>query len=130
MLLQYYLCSKSFLETDFTTDEGIYMNRVTVPCVSDLTSHLAPQPSIPSLHAPYLDLLPSLLTPEDDLHVLPFIRTCTKMPLTSLAATLTPVLIESPSISLQIPALQVSSLANTFAAEETSFTPSSITEIL
>jgi hypothetical protein len=44
---------------------------------------------------------------------------------TSLAATRTPVLSQSPSTSLQIPTLHVSS-ANTFAAEETSFTPVSV----
>jgi hypothetical protein len=44
----------------------------------------------------------------------------------SLAATPTLVLAESPSTSSQIPALQVSLLANNFAAEETSFSPSSV----
>jgi hypothetical protein len=88
-----------FLETDFTTAEEIHLNRVAVPCVSYLTSHSA------SLPSPYLDSLPSFLSPEDD-HILPPIRTYTKMSPTSLAATPTPVLAQSPT-SLQIPALHV-----------------------
>jgi hypothetical protein len=125
MLLQKYLCSKYFLETDFTTSGRIHLNRVAIPCVSDLTSHSAPQPYMPSVHIPYLDSLLSPLTPEDNLHVLPPIRTYSKMLLTSLAAIPTLVLAESPT-SLQIPAFQLSSLASTFVAEETSFTPSSL----
>jgi hypothetical protein len=27
-----YLCSRHFLESDFTTDERVHFNRVTVPC--------------------------------------------------------------------------------------------------
>jgi hypothetical protein len=70
-----------------------------------------------------LDLLPSLLTPED--HVLPPIKTYTKMSLISLTATPTPVIAQSLSTSSRIPAFHLS-LANTFAAEEISFTPSSV----
>jgi hypothetical protein len=91
LLLQKYLCRKYFIETDFTTARTIHLNRVTVPCVSDLTSHSAPQSSVPSLHAPYLDLLPALFIPEDD-HVLPPTKTYTKMSLSSLLALPTPVL--------------------------------------
>jgi hypothetical protein len=87
MLLHKHLCSKCFLETDFITAERMHQNRVAVSCVSDLASHSAPQPSIPSLHAPYLDSFPSLLTPEDDLHVLPPIRTYSMRSLTYLAST-------------------------------------------
>jgi hypothetical protein len=125
MLLQKYLCSRQLLGTDFATVERIYLKRVAVSCISDLTLHSVPQPSIASLHALYLDSLPSLLTPEDD-HVLLSIRTYTKTSLTSLAATPTPVLAQSPSASSLVHALHVSSSGNTFAAEETSFTPSSV----
>jgi hypothetical protein len=111
MLLHKHLCSKCFLETDFITAERMHLNRVAVPCVSDLASHSAPQPSIPSLHAPYLDSLPSLLTPEDDLHVLPPIRTYSMRSLTYLAST--PTHCPCRKSSSQIPSLQVS-LANTF----------------
>jgi hypothetical protein len=45
MMLHKHLCSKQFLETDFTTAERIQLNRVAVPSVSDLTSHSAPQSS-------------------------------------------------------------------------------------
>jgi len=104
MLCWKYLCSKHFCESDFTTAEKIHLNRVAVPCVSDSTSHSVPEPSVPSLRTPYLDSLPSLLTPEDD-HVLPPTRSYSKRSLTSVPLTPTPVHAESPSIFSQIPAL-------------------------
>jgi hypothetical protein len=112
--------SISWKVPDFTTSvERIHLNRVTFPCVSDLTSH-----SISSLLVPYLDSLPFLLTPEDDFHVLPPSSTYSKMSVASLTVTRNPVHAESPTF-LQIPALQVSpTSANTSASEETFFTPS------
>jgi hypothetical protein len=119
MLHQKHWCSKRFLESDFMTAEKIHLNRVAVTCVSDSTSH-----SISSLLAPYLDSLSFFLTPEDDLHLLPLTRTYSKMSLTFLTVTPTPVHEDSPSTSPQIPALQVSPpLTSTFAAEEISFAP-------
>jgi hypothetical protein len=122
ILFKKYLCSYHFLESDFTTTEKIHLNKVAVPCGSDLAGHSIPQPSFPSLYIPPLDSFPSVLTHEGDLHVLRPTKTYSKASVTS-----SPIHTESPSTSSQIPALQVSpTAANTFAVEETSFTPSSI----
>jgi hypothetical protein len=122
MLFNKCLCSDHFLESDFMTAERIHLNIVAVPCGSDLAGHSVPQPSVPSLYIPPLDSFPSVLTHEGELHVLHPTRTYSKVSVTSI-----PTCTESPSISSQIPALQVSpTAANTFAVEKTSFTPRSV----
>jgi hypothetical protein len=65
--------------------------------------------------------LPSVSTPEDDLHVLPPTRTYSKTRVPS-AVTPIPVHADNPSTSFQMSALQSSpTAANIFAAKETSY---------
>jgi hypothetical protein len=125
MLHNKYLCSRHFLESDFTTAERIHLNRVAVPCDSGSASQSLPQSPVPSLHTPALDPLPSALTPEDDLHVLPPTRTYTKTLVSSTAKPI-PIHADSPSTSFQMSAVQPSpTAANTLAVKETSFPQSS-----
>jgi hypothetical protein len=75
--------------------------------------------------APSFDPLPSVLTPEKDLHVLTPTKTYSK---TLVPSTVTPIPIhvESPSTSFQTSAIQPSpSAASTFAVKETCFPLSS-----
>jgi hypothetical protein len=69
MLRNKLLCSRHFSKSDFTTAEMVHLNRVAVPCSSDSAAQSLPQPPEPSFHTPSFDPLPSVLTPEDDLHV-------------------------------------------------------------
>jgi hypothetical protein len=96
LLKDKFLYRDHFLPTDFTTLEGIHLNRVAVPCVLDSASHSNPQPllSLPSLFDPMYSQvspqknnqvmlpqpLPSELTPEKyNLHVLPPLKTYSKL---------------------------------------------------
>jgi hypothetical protein len=117
MLHNKLLCSKHFSESDFTTTERVHLNRFAVPCDSDSSVQSLPQlPDTPSF-----DPLPSVLTPEEDLHVLTPTKTYNK---TLVPSTVTPVPIHvgSPSTSFQMYAIQPSpTAASTFAVKETSF---------
>lgn len=64
------------------------------PCSSDAVPHSVPRPSSFSLYVPYFDPLPSVLSYEDDLHVLPPTGTHSK---TSFTVTLTRIHAESSS---------------------------------
>jgi hypothetical protein len=66
MLHHKFLCSSHFLESDFTTTERVHLNRFAVPCDSDSAVQSLPQPH----DTLSFDPLPSVLTPEEDLHVL------------------------------------------------------------
>jgi len=80
-----FLCRDHFLPTDFMTPEGICLINLAVPCGLDLASHSIPQASPPS-KLPFLSplQLPSELTPEEiSVRVLPFLRTFSKLPLSS-----------------------------------------------
>jgi hypothetical protein len=111
------LCSKYSSESDFTTTERVHLNRFTVPCDSDSAVQSLPQPP----DTPSFDPLLSVLTAEDDLHVLTPTKTYSK---TLVPSTITPIPIHvgSPSTSLQMSAIQPSpAAASTFAVKETSF---------
>jgi hypothetical protein len=100
---------------------SLQLNRVAVHCALDSAAESLPQPPYPSLHTPSLDPLPSVLTPEEDLHVLPPTKTYGK---TLVPSPVTPIPIhaDSPSTSFQLSAVQPSpTAANTFAVKETSF---------
>jgi hypothetical protein len=73
-----YLCSRHFLECDFSTAERVYFNIVSVLCGSDSASQSVPQPLVPSLHTPSLDPLPSVIAHKDYIHVIPPTRTYSK----------------------------------------------------
>jgi hypothetical protein len=66
-----YLCSRHFLESDFTTAERVHFNRVAVPCGSDTASQSLPQLPVPSLHTPSLDPLSLVVTGKDYINVVP-----------------------------------------------------------
>jgi hypothetical protein len=70
------LCSKHSSESDFTTTERVHLNRFTVPCNSDSCVQSLPQPP----DTPSFDPLVSILTPEEDLHVLTPTKTYSKTP--------------------------------------------------
>ncbi|XP_023721687.1 uncharacterized protein LOC111872233 [Cryptotermes secundus] len=126
MLHNKYLCSRHFLESDFTTAERVHLNSEAVPCGSDSAAQSLRQPPEPSLHIPSFDPLPLVSSPEDDLHGLPPTITYSKI---LVPSTVTPVPIhaDSPSTSFQMSAVQPSpTAANTFAVKETSFPPSSV----
>jgi hypothetical protein len=94
---------QSFLERDFTTTERVHLNRFAVPCGSDSAVQ-----SLPQRHdTPSFDPLPSVLTPEKDLHVLTPTKTYSK---TLVPSTVTPIPIHvhSPSTSFQMSAIKPS----------------------
>jgi hypothetical protein len=120
MLYKYFLCSKHFAESDFCTSERVRLNKVAVPHGSDSFSHSIPQPSESSYYNPSLNSLPTNLTPEDNLHVLPPTRTYGKASVSSTKTPM-PVHADSPSTSHQIPGFQTRSPAGrTLAVKETS----------
>jgi hypothetical protein len=130
MLGYKYLCSRHFSESDFTTAERVCLNRVAVPCGSDSVAQLLPKPPDPSLRTPSFDPPFSVLTAEDDLHVLPPTRTYSKI---LVPSSVTPIPIpadsSSPSFSpsFQMSAVQaLPAAANTFAMKETPFSLSSV----
>jgi hypothetical protein len=121
MLHRKFLCSSHFLESDFTTTERVHLNRLAVPCGSDSALQSLPQPP----DTPSFDPLPSVLTPEKDLHVLTPPKTYSKT-LVPSKVTPVPIHVDSPSTSFQMSAIQPSpSAASTFAVKETSFPLSS-----
>jgi hypothetical protein len=67
-------CSSHFLESDFTTTERVQLHRFAVACGSDSALQSLPQPP----DTPSFDPLPSVLTPEKDLHVLTSTKTYSK----------------------------------------------------
>jgi hypothetical protein len=112
------LCSKHFAESDFCTSERVRLNQVAVPHNSDSFSHSIPQPLESAYYIPSLNSLPTILTPEHDLHVLPPTRTYGKA---SVSSTKTPVPdhADSPSTSRQIPGFHTPPPGvRTFAVEE------------
>jgi hypothetical protein len=126
MLCYKYLCSRHFSESDFTTAERVRLNRVAAPCGSDSVAQLLPKPPDPSLHTPPFDPPSSVLTAEDDLHVLPPTRTYSKA-LVPSAVTPSPIPADSSSTSFQMSAVQASpAAANTFSMKETSFSLRSV----
>jgi hypothetical protein len=115
-----------FSGSDFSTAEMVHLNRVAVPCGSDSSSQALPQPLVPSLHTPSLDLLPSVVTHKDYIHFIPPTRTYSKT-LVPSAVTPIPIHADSPSTSFQISAVQLSPTeGNTFAVKETAFPLSSL----
>jgi hypothetical protein len=100
MLHNEVLCCRYFSECDFTTAENIHLNRVAVPCSSDSAALPLPQPPDPSSPTPSFDPLPSILSPEGDLHVLPPTRIYSK---TLVSSAVTPINADSPSTSFQMP---------------------------
>jgi len=114
-----FLFRDHFLLTEFMTPEGICVMRLAVPCGLDLASHSIPQASPPSKLP-----LPSDLTPEEiSLHVLPLLRICSKLPLSSThTETPLPTHIDVPSTSSQISVPKLTpAAANIFSMEVTSF---------
>jgi hypothetical protein len=67
-----------------------------------------------------MDLLTSVLTPEDDSYVLLPTRINSKKPMSSFTVPLVPIYADSPSMSSQISAFQQLPIAaNIFAVQET-----------
>jgi hypothetical protein len=117
MLHRKFLCSNHFLESDFTTTERVHLNRFAVPCGSNSAVQSLPQPP----DTPSFDPVPSVLTPEKDLHVPTLTKTYSK---TLVPSTVTPIPIhvDSSSTSFQTSAIQPSpSACSTFAVKETLF---------
>ena len=65
-----YVCRNHFLETDFTAPERKRLKRGAVPCSSDSASQ-EPTPQLPDSALSDLNSLPSLLSPQKNLHVQP-----------------------------------------------------------
>jgi len=136
-----FLCRDHFLPTDFTTPEGIRLNRMAVPLVLDSASHSIPQsspPLLPTISNPQpsavspqnsnLPVLPPLpltseLPPEENnLKVLPPLRTYSKLPLScTRIETPLPIHIDGPSTSspIFVPNPEQAA-ANIFSVEDTS----------
>ncbi|XP_023725462.1 uncharacterized protein LOC111874307 [Cryptotermes secundus] len=112
-----YLCSKYFLDSDFTTAEWVHLDRVAVPCDSDSASQSHPQSPVPSLHTLAFDPLPSVIIPT------PYSKTMVHSTVTSI-----PIHADCLSTSSQTSAVQPPppTTANTFAAKETSLPLSSV----
>jgi ABC-type uncharacterized transport system permease subunit len=126
MLHKKYLCSRHFLESDFTTAERVQLNRVAVPCGSDSASQSLPQCPVSSLYTPSLNPLPSVITHKVDISVLLPTRSYSK---TLMLSTVTPFPIRADSLftSLQMSAVQSSpTAASTIAVNEPSFPLSSV----
>ncbi|XP_033606071.1 uncharacterized protein LOC117282054 [Cryptotermes secundus] len=120
MLYHKVLCSKHFSESDFTTAERVHLNRFAVPYGTDSAAQSPPQPPGHSLHTSSFDPLPSGLTPESELNVLPPTRTYSKTLVPSAVAPV-PVHADSPSTSFKMSAIQLSpTAANILPAKETS----------
>jgi len=118
-LYKKYVCRNHFLETDFTTPERNRLNRGAVPCSSGSASQ-DPAPQLPDSWLTDLNSLPSLLSPQNNLHVQPPNRTCGKLPLYS-SSIQTPLSVfeDSPCTSSQICAVNSTPPpANTFAVED------------
>ena len=96
---KYFLCSKHFAESDFCTSERVRLNKVAVPHGSDSFSHSIPQPSESAYYIPSLNSLPTTLTPEHNLHVLPPTRNYGKA-FESSTKTPMPVQVVSSSTAL------------------------------
>jgi hypothetical protein len=96
MLHNKYLCSRHFLDSDFTTAERVHLNRVAVPCASDSSAQSLPQPPVASLHTPSFDPVPSFMTHN----VIP----PTTLIKTMVHSTITPIPIhaDGPSTSFQM----------------------------
>jgi len=112
-----------FMLTDFMTPEGIHLISLAVPCGLDLTSHFIPQASPPSKFSvlPPLPLSFELTPEENNLHVLPTLRTCSKLPLSSNRIE-TPLPHRATSNSSQISVPKLTPVAaNLFSMENTSF---------
>jgi hypothetical protein len=125
MLHSKYLCSRHFLESDFTTAGRVHLNRLEIPCGSHSSAptfpkpphHYIPFPSIPCLQ---------LLSSEDDLHVLSPTRAYSKTPV-PCAATPVPIHGDIPSTSFQTSVDQPSPMAaNTFSVKEVSYSLRSV----
>jgi hypothetical protein len=116
-----YVSKNHFLQTDFTTPEGTCLNRMAVPCSSDSAAQ-DPTPQVPdSPSLMDLNSLPSVLSPQKNLHVQPPKRTYSKLPMSSSIPTPLPFYVDSPSTSSQISAVNSTpTAANTFAVEGTS----------
>jgi len=65
-----YVCKNHFLQSDFTTPERKRLNRGAVPCSSD-SALQEPTPQLPDFALTDLNSLPSLLSPQKNLHVQP-----------------------------------------------------------
>jgi len=116
-----FVCRNHFLETDFTTPEKTRLNRGAVPCSSDSSSQ-EPTPQLPDSTLTDLNSLPSLLSPQKNLHVQPPKRTYGRLP-TSSSSIQTPlsILEYSPSTSSQICAVKsIPPPASMFAVEDIS----------
>jgi hypothetical protein len=120
MLHKKYLCSRHFLESDFTPAERAHLNKVAVPCRSDSVSQTLSQPPVPSLYTPSLNPLPSVITHKDYTDVV-FPTTYSKT-LVPSQVTHIPSHAHGPSTSFKISAEQpLPTPANTFAVKETLF---------
>jgi hypothetical protein len=125
MLHNKYLFRRHFAESNFTAAERVHLNRVAVPRGSDPASQSFPQPPVSSLHALSLDLLPSLITHKDYIHVV-FPTTYNKT-LVPSPVILIPIHADGPSTSFQMSVVQPSpTAANTFDLKETAFSLSSV----
>jgi hypothetical protein len=118
MLHKYFLCSRHFAESDFRTSERVCIDTVGVPHGSDSSSHSSPQPPQPLLHIPLLNSLPTLVSVDHKLHVLPPTKTYSKASLSSCTEVPTPVHTGSPSVSTEISPFQTPPQVNTFAEGE------------
>jgi hypothetical protein len=116
-----FVCRNHFLETDFSTPEKTRLNRGAVPCSSDLSSQ-EPTPQLPDSTLTDLNSLPSLLSPQKNLHVQPPNSTYGRLPMSS-SSIQTPLslLEDSPCTSSQICAVKSTPpTASMFAAEDIS----------
>jgi len=111
-----YICKNQLLHTDFTIPERKRLNRVAVSCNTDSASQ-DPTPQLPE--SPFTDLnsVPSLLSPQKNLHVQPPKRTYGKLPVSSSSIeTPLPTHEANPCTSSQICAVMASpTAANMFA---------------
>jgi hypothetical protein len=116
-----YVCRNHLLNTDFTIPERKQLNRAAVSYSSDSASQ-APTPQLPD--SPFMDVnsVPSLLSPQKNLHVQPPKRTCGKLPMSSSSIeTLLYTHEDSPRTSPQIcVVMSTPAAANMFAVEDTS----------
>jgi hypothetical protein len=120
-----FLCRDHFLPTGFMTPEGICLISLAVPCGLDLASHSIPQAS-PLSNLPFLPPLPlpsELTHGENSLHILPLLRTCSKLPLSSTRIdTPLPTHMDGPSTSFRISVSKLTlAIANIFSIEDASF---------
>jgi hypothetical protein len=110
-----YVYKNYFLETDFTTPERKRLNSGVVPCSSDSVLQ-EPTPQFPDSGLTDLNSLPTLLSPQKNLHVQPPIRTYGKLPKFS-SSTQTPLSDheDSPCTSSQICAVHTTSSQHVFS---------------